>query len=428
MRSTLALILAGGKGERLAELCRRRTKPAVPIGGRYRLIDFTLSNCVNSGIFHVAVLAQYRPRSLAKHVGIGRAWDLDRSWGGVELLQPHLGRVDSDWYKGTADACYQNRHYVAARNFAYVLVLAGDHVYAMDYNLLRRVLDVKAADVVVATLRVPRPDAARFGTLELAPDGRIVDFEEKPPVPKSDMVSMGIYLFTREAFFDAMARVAEGMTDFGRHVIPSLIADKRVYCYIFEDYWRDVGTVDAYFDANMDLITELPDFNLYDEAWPIRTPSRDYAPARFYPGGSAARSLVAEGCKIFGTVRNSVIFPGVTVGPRSVIESSVVLDECRIGADCRLERAVIDKEVTVGDGCVLGVGDDYPPNRFYAEQLTSGLVLVGRESELPPKLRLARNACVEFGARAQDFDTLDVAAGEYVRARGSACPLDAGRR
>jgi len=420
MRSTLALILAGGKGERLAELCRRRTKPAVPIGGRYRLIDFTLSNCVNSGIFHVAVLAQYRPRSLAKHVGIGRAWDLDRSWGGVELLQPHLGRVDSDWYKGTADACYQNRHYVAARNFAYVLVLAGDHVYAMDYNLLRRVLDVKAADVVVATLRVPRPDAARFGTLELAPDGRIVDFEEKPPVPKSDMVSMGIYLFTREAFFDAMARVAEGMTDFGRHVIPSLIADKRVYCYIFEDYWRDVGTVDAYFDANMDLITELPDFNLYDEAWPIRTPSRDYAPARFYPGGSAARSLVAEGCKIFGTVRNSVIFPGVTVGPRSVIESSVVLDECRIGADCRLERAVIDKEVTVGDGCVLGVGDDYPPNRFYAEQLTSGLVLVGRESELPPKLRLARNACVEFGARAQDFETLDVAAGEYVRARGSA--------
>jgi glucose-1-phosphate adenylyltransferase len=420
MRITLAFILAGGKGERLAELCQRRAKPAVPIGGRYRLIDFTLSNCVNSGIFHVAVLTQYRPRSLMKHVGIGRAWDLDRTRGGVELLQPHLGRADSDWYKGTADACYQNRHYVAARNFAYVLVLAGDHVYAMDYNLLRRVLDAKAADVVVAALRVPREDATRFGTLDLAPDGRIVGFEEKPPVPKSDMASMGIYLFTREAFFDAMARVPEGMTDFGRHVLPSLIDEKRVYCYIFEDYWRDVGTVDAYYDANMDLIADLPDFNLYDEDWPVRTPSRDYAPARFLPGGSAARSLVAEGCKIYGTVRDSLIFPGVTVGPGATVESSIVLDECRIGADCRLERAIIDKEAVVGDGCVLGHGDDYSPNRHYSDQLTSGLVLVGRESELPEGLRLARNACVEVGTRPRDFATLDVAPGEYVRAGGAA--------
>lgn len=419
MRITLAFILAGGKGERLAELCERRAKPAVPFGGRYRLIDFTLSNCVNSGIFNVAVLTQYRPRSLMKHVATGRPWDLDRSRGGVELLQPYLGRVDSDWYKGTADACYQNRHYVAARNFANVLVLAGDHVYAMDYNFLRRVLDAKAADVVVAALRVPREDATRFGTLDLAPDGRIVGFEEKPPVPKSDMASMGIYLFTREAFFDAMTRVPEGMTDFGRHVIPSLIDDKRVYCYIFEDYWRDVGTVDAYFDANMDLIADLPDFNLYDEEWPVRTPSRDYAPARFFPGGSAARSLVAEGCKIYGTVRDSVIFPGVTVGPGATVESSIVLDECRIGPDCRLERAIIDKEAVVGEGCVLGHGDDYSPNRHYAEQLTSGLVLVGRESELPAGLRLARNACVEVGARPGDFPTLDVAVGEYVRASGA---------
>jgi glucose-1-phosphate adenylyltransferase len=419
MRVTLAFILAGGKGERLAELCERRAKPAVPFGGRYRLIDFTLSNCVNSGIFHVAVLTQYRPRSLMRHVGIGRAWDLDRSRGGVELLQPYLGRVDSDWYKGTADACYQNRYYVAARNFANVLVLAGDHVYAMDYNLLRRVLDAKAADVVVAALRVPREDATRFGSLDLAPDGRIVGFEEKPPVPKSDMASMGIYLFTREAFFDAMTRVPEGMTDFGRHVIPSLIDDKRVYCYIFEDYWRDVGTVDAYFDANMDLIADLPDFNLYDEDWPVRTPSRDYAPARFFPGGSAARSLVAEGCKIYGTVRDSLIFPGVTVGPGATVESSIVLDECRIGPDCRLERAIIDKEAVVGEGCVLGHGDDYSPNRHYTEQLTSGLVLVGRESELPAGLRLARNACVEVGARPGDFPTLDVGAGEYVRASGA---------
>ncbi len=427
MRNTLALILAGGKGERLAELCRRRTKPAVPFGGRYRLIDFSLSNCVNSGIFHVAVLTQYRPRSLMKHVGIGRPWDLDRSWGGVELLQPHLGRADSDWYKGTADACYQNRHHVAARNFEHILVLAGDHVYAMDYSLLRRVLEAKRADVVVATLCVPRADATRFGTLELAPDGRVVGFEEKPPVPKSDMASMGIYLFTREAFFEAMALVPKGMTDFGRHVIPALIGELRVYCFIFEDYWRDVGTVDAYFDANMDLIVDLPDMNLYDPAWPVRTPGRDYAPARTYAGASVARSLVSEGCKIYGAVRNSVVSPGVAVGPGTTVESSVILDECRVGADCRLERVIIDKETTVGDGCELGYGDDYAANRYYADQLTSGLVLVGRESELPAGLRLARNSCVEVGARPEDFETLEPPAGEYIRARARGEDMDAGR-
>jgi glucose-1-phosphate adenylyltransferase len=416
MRNTLGLILAGGKGERLGELSKRRAKPAVPFGGRYRLIDFTLSNCVNSGLFNVAVLTQYRPRSLMRHIGIGRPWDLDRSWGGVELLQPHLGRADSDWYKGTADACYQNRHYVASRSCEYILVLAGDHVYAMDYNHLRGVLDTKKADVVVATLRVPRDDATRFGTLELAAHGRVVGFEEKPPVPKSDMASMGIYLFRRKTFFEAMELVPSGMTDFGRHLIPSLLHERRVYCYIYEDYWRDVGTVDAYFDANMDLIADLPDFNLYDPAWPVRTVARDFAPARYYAGASAARSLVAEGCKIRGAVRNSVIFPGVMVGPGTVVDSSIILDGCVIGADCRLERVIIDKETAVGPGSILGHGDDYTPNRHYPESLTSGLVVVGRESQLPAGLRLARNACVEVGAKPSDFETLDVGAGEYVAA------------
>ncbi len=417
MRNTLAIILAGGKGDRLAELCRRRAKPAVPFGGRYRLIDFTLSNCVNSGVFHVAVLTQYRPRSLASHIGIGRAWDLDRSYGGVEVLHPHLGHADSDWYKGTADACYQNRHYVADRNFSHILVLAGDHVYAMDYNLLRGVMETKGADVVVASLRVPRADATRFGTLELAPDGRIVGFEEKPPVPKSDMASMGIYLFTRECFLDVMARVPGGMTDFGQHVIPSLIGERRVYCYIFEDYWRDVGTVDAYFDANLDLVEDLPVFNLYDTTWPIRTPGRDYAAARFRPGAAVGRSLLGEGCDVAGAVRNSVVFPGVNIGPGSVVESSIIMDGCHVGADCRLERAIVDKETVVGAGCVLGTGDDYTPNERYPKYMTSGLVLVGRESILPPGVRLGRNACVEVRARPDDFAAADVPAGAFVAAR-----------
>jgi len=420
MRNTLAIILAGGKGDRLAELCKRRAKPAVPFGGRYRLIDFTLSNCVNSGLSHVAILTQYRPRSLATHVGIGRAWDLDRTYGGVEVLHPHLGHADSDWYKGTADACYQNRDYVASRSFARVLILAGDHVYAMDYTHLRGVMERKHADVVVAALRVPRADATRFGTLELAEDGRIVGFEEKPPVPKSDMASMGIYLFTRDAFFAAMARVAQGMTDFGQHVIPSLIHEMRVYCYIFEDYWRDVGTVDAYFDANMDLVVDLPAFNLYDREWPVRTPARDLPPARFYPGAVVQRALIGEGCEIYGEVRDAVVFPGAYVGPGAVVQSSVVLDYCRIGADCRLDRVILDKEAVVGDGCILGAGDDCQPNRVYPQYLTSGLVLVGRESILQAGLRVGRNACIEVGARPADFAGAEVAPGEFVAAAASA--------
>jgi glucose-1-phosphate adenylyltransferase len=206
------------------------------------------------------------------------------------------------------------------------------------------------------------------------------------------------------------------MTDFGRHLLPALIHERRVYCYIYEDYWRDVGTLDAYFDANMDLIADLPDFNLYDPEWPVRTVARDFAPVRFHAGGSAARSLVAEGCKVHGAVRNSVVFPGVQIGPGTVVESSIILDGCAIGADCRLERVIIDKETTVGPGCVLGHGDDYTPNRHYPESLTSGLVVVGRESQLPAGLRLARNACVEVGAKPSDFETLDVGPGEYVAA------------
>jgi len=425
MRDTLAIILAGGKGARLAELCTRRTKPAVPFGGRYRLIDFTLSNCVNAGVFHVAVLTQYRPRSLRKHIGIGRPWDLDRSRGGVELLQPHLGHVDSDWYKGTADACYQNRHYVATRDFAYILVLAGDHVYAMDYAYLRRLLEAKGADVVVAALRVPRADATRFGTLELAGDGRIIGFEEKPPEPKSDIASMGIYLFTRDAFMAAIARVRGGLTDFGRHIIPSLLAERRVYCYLFEDYWRDVGTLDAYFDANMDLVADLPAFNLYDREWPVKTVARDYAPARVHAGAAVERSLVAEGCDIYGAVRNSIIFPGVAVGAGTTVTSCIIMDGCRVGADCRLERVIIDKEVIVGDGCILGTGPADTPNRRYPRQLTSGLVLIGRETALPPGVRLGRNACVAVGARAGDFSRLDIEAGAFVAAGEGPSPAAA---
>jgi len=414
MRNTLAIILAGGKGDRLAELCRHRAKPAVPFGGRYRLIDFTLSNCVNSGVFHVAVVTQYRPRSLARHIGIGRPWDLDRSFGGIEVLHPHLGHADSDWYKGTADACYQNRYFVADRNYTHILVLAGDHIYAMDYTHLQGVMDAKGADAVVATLRVPRADATRFGTLELAPDGRIIGFEEKPPVPKSDMASMGIYLFTREAFFDALARVPAGMTDFGQHIIPYLIGEHRVYCYIFEDYWRDVGTVDAYFDANMELVTDLPAFNLYDDLWPVRTPGRDSSPARFHPGAVVNRALVGEGCEIRGTVRDAVIFPGVTVGPGTTVDHSIVMDGCHLGPNCRLERAILDKETVVGEGCVLGTGDDYRPNDHYTAQLTSGLVLVGRESVLPAGLVLERNACVAARARPPDFPGDHLPAGAFV--------------
>ncbi len=413
MKDVLAIILAEGKGNRLSVLSERRAKPAVPFGGRYRLIDFTLSNCVNSGIYDVAVLTQYRPRSLSKHIGIGRPWDLDRKTGGVEILQPYLGRAESGWYEGTADAVYRNHRFVETRDFENVLILSGDHVYSMDYRKMLRFHREREADLTIACMQVPMEDASRFGIMSLAGDGYIHQFEEKPENPKSNMASMGIYIFTKSVLLDVLHQVPSGKYDFGKDIIPSMINRNRVFGYHFDGYWQDVGTVAAFYEANMGLIADLPSLNLYDGSWPVYTITRDYPPAEVI-GGRVSRSLLSKGTVCRGEVSNSIISPGVEIGPGCRITDSIIMNDCRIGADTVIDRAILDKVVAVGPGSVIGFGDSDEPNRKFPELLNNGITIVGRESTLPPGLKLGRNCCTEVGVVPEDFSGNEYGTGSTV--------------
>ncbi|MCP4231093.1 MAG: glucose-1-phosphate adenylyltransferase [bacterium] len=413
MKDVLAIIMAGGKGNRLSVLSEKRAKPAVPFAGRYRLIDFTLSNCVNSGIYDVAVLTQYRPRSLSKHIGIGRPWDLDRKTGGVEILQPYLGHADSGWYKGTADAVYRNHRFVETRDFENVLILSGDHVYSMDYRKMLRFHREREANLTVACMQVAIEDAHRFGVMSLAGDGYIHEFAEKPEEPKSDIASMGIYIFTKPALLEALEQVPSGKYDFGHDIIPWLINERRVFGYLFDGYWQDVGAVAAFYDANMDLIADIPSFNLYDKNWPIYTVTRDYPPAEIR-GGRVVRSLMSKGTVCWGEVYNSIISPGVEIDPGCRITDSIIMNDCRIGPDTTIDRAILDKKVEIGFGSVIGFGDDGKPNGEFPELLNTGITLVGRESTLPAGLKLGRNCCTDVGVTPDDFNRSEYAAGSTV--------------
>lgn len=397
MNRVIALILAGGQGDRLSILSEERAKPAVIFGGRYRIIDFTLSNCVNSGIQKVGVLTQYRPRSLNDHIGIGRPWDLDRSGGGVSLLQPYLGRQDSDWYQGTADAVYRNLYFILESRAEYILILAGDHIYRMSYEeMIEAHIDAKAA-ATVGVYQVPIEEASRYGILTLDSDGRIVAFEEKPPKPKSNIVSMGIYVFNKDVLAEELIADASRPTshDFGRDIVPGMVErGYRVYGHIFQGYWRDVGTIEALWQANMDLISDLPELNLYDQEWPIRTKARDLPPAKVGSSGSTNRCLISEGCIINGHVERSVLSPGVYVEKGAIIRDSVIFDDCYIQQGAVIERCIIDKEVHVGDWCQLGFGDDLTPNRERPDLLNSGFTIVGKRAKMPQGLAVGRNCII----------------------------------
>jgi glucose-1-phosphate adenylyltransferase len=322
MSDVAVMILAGGQGERLSILSRQRAKPAVPFGGKYRIIDFALSNCVNSGLYDVAVLTQYRPHSLNEHIGHGRPWDLDRERnGGVVILQPYLGRSTSGWYRGTADAVYHNLFYITRRPYRDVLILAGDHVYAMDYRPMIAQHRERCADVTIAVQPVDWREASRFGVVIVAEDGWVVDFEEKPERPRSNLASMGIYLFRRDLLLDLFTRDhpdAPEFIDFGRDVIPYLIRTARVATYRFDGYWQDVGTVQSYWEANMALLEDEPKLNLYDPNWRIHTRSEERPPAKILEGATVIRSLLSNGCIVEGaTVIRSILSPGVIVKARS---------------------------------------------------------------------------------------------------------------
>jgi len=412
-----AFILAGGLGSRLCVLSERRAKPAVPFGGKYRIIDFTLSNCVNSGIFDIGVLTQYRPLSLNQHIGLGRPWDLDRNRGGVQLLQPSLGSIQSDWYQGTADAIYQNLIHLQRRRTEQVLVLSGDHVYKMDYNLLYAFHKANHAAVTVAVTEVPAESISSFGILEADRAGRVTGFQEKPERADSRLASMGVYLFDRDALVRWLAEDAEMLDsghDFGKDILPRLVArGEHVYAHRFKDYWQDVGTLDSYYQTNLDFLAPRPPLDLADPDWVIHTQSADRPPVYFERGGMAVRSFVANGCRIAGRVEHSMLFPGVTVESGAVVRDSIVMHDVMVGRGAVLDHAILDKQVRVGDGALLGHGDSSTPNRACPGHLASGLLVVGKGAMVPKDVRVGRNARIDAFVTERDFGG-DVPAGGVV--------------
>ena len=421
MKRTIAMILSGGQGDRLSVLSEERAKPAVIFGGRYRIIDFTLSNCANSGITNVGVLTQYRPRSLNDHIGIGRPWDLDRGGGGVSLLQPYLGNEASDWYQGTADAVYQNLYYVEESRAEHVLILAGDHVYQMAYDELIEFHRANEADVSIPVYTAPLEDASRFGTLFLDDDDRVVGFEEKPENPRSNLISMGIYLFSRDVLIQALVEDAEddaSQHDFGGDILPRIVADdsKRVYGSRFQGYWRDVGTVESYFQANMDLLEDVPDLNLYDPDGEIRTRIMANPPVKVGPRAKISRSLLSVGAIVNGEVEHSMLSPGVYIEEGATVRDSIIFDGAHIKSGAVVEQAVLDKEVTVGKDSHVGFGSDWTVNQERPEIVNSGVTIVGKRAELLRGVKVGRNCVIGPGVVAAGIDGDYIPSGTTIRA------------
>jgi glucose-1-phosphate adenylyltransferase len=416
----VTLILAGGEGERLSILSQVRAKPGVPFGGKYRIIDFSLSNVVNSGLTDVGILTQYAPRSLIDHIGVGRPWDLDRSRGGVTLLQPFIGRGRTrDWYRGTADAVLQNLDFITDRDPDLVLVLAGDHVYKMDYRPFLETHREKEADVTCAVRTVPIEEAHRFGILDVDRDGRVVAFVEKPEHPRSNLVSMGVYVFSWPLLRELLTieRV-----DFGRDVLPGMVADgRRVFAYEFGGYWQDVGTIESYWQTSLDLLSDDPGIELNDLGWLIYTKSEERPPARIGPEARVTRSMISHGCVIDGTVEHSVLSPGVRVEAGATVRDSIVMFDAVIGAGANLDRAIVDKEARIGEGARVGVGDDMRPNRDEPERLSAGITLVGKRARIPRDIEVGRNCRIDPGVIERDFGTSRVVgSGETIFAASAA--------
>jgi glucose-1-phosphate adenylyltransferase len=416
VKRTMAVILAGGEGERLSILSQERAKPAVPFGGKYRIIDFTLSNCVNSGISDVVVLTQYNPRSLNDHIGLGRPWDLDRNTGGVKLLQPYIsrGRV-AEWYRGTADAVLRNLNVVEHAAGDIVLVLAGDHIYKMDYQPFVAAHRRHRADVTIAVRRVPLAEASRMGILALDEQNRVTEWQEKPKQPKSDLASMGVYVFSKKSL---RRWLSEDRVDFGANVVPAMLeAGARVYGYRYSGYWQDVGTIQSFWEANMALLDDDPELDLSDKDWIVHTRSEERAPARVGPTAQVHRSLISHGCVIAGTVVNSVLSPGVRVDVGAVVRDSIVMFDSVIRSGAVVDRAILDKEVVIGPGAIVGDGPyDDRPNRHEPGRLTTGITVVGKHAIVPRGVRIGRNVKVAADVRTSDFAGRVVRSGESVEA------------
>ena len=412
---TRAVILAGGEGSRLGVLTAKRTKPAMPFAGKYRIIDFTLSNCVNSGIFDLMVLAQYRPQSLIEHIGAGAPWDLNRDFtGGIKILTPYKARFNSDWYLGTADAVQQNFTFIKQGSPDQVLILSGDHIYTMDYDAMLAFHLDHQADVTVGTIRVPIEDASRFGILAMNKHYQVKSFVEKPAEPPSNLANMGVYLFNREILDRVLWEDHNDHTsshDFGKNIIPKLIkSNARVYAFPYTGYWMDVGTIVSYWQSHMDLLSPNPPLKLYDRRWVIHTRTEERPPVRFPEESSVYASMITDGCFIEAGARveSSVLSPGVIVRPGAVIRESIILTDCVVESGAVIERAILDKHVRVGENARIGGG---------VHQTDIKLSLVGKNTTLPARLVVEPGAEISTDVVETDFDELYVKAGQSVRSK-----------
>ncbi|MBN7577181.1 glucose-1-phosphate adenylyltransferase [Clostridium sp. 2-1] len=358
----VAMILAGGQGSRLGVLTKKLAKPAVPFGGKYRIIDFPLSNCSNSGIYTVGVLTQYKPLELNAHIGIGEAWDLDRAHGGVHVLPPYQEEKGGEWYKGTANAIYQNIEFVDRYDPEYILILSGDHIYKMDYTKMLDFHKEKQAEATIAVIEVPMDEASRFGIMNTREDLSIYEFEEKPKNPKNNLASMGIYIFNwktlkkylREDESDKISK-----NDFGMNIIPNMLSNgNKMVAYPFKGYWKDVGTIDSLWEANMDLIREDNELDLHDEEWKIYSVN-PVRPAQYIgENAKVANSLVVEGCVVNGQVENSILFQGVQIGKNSVVRDSIIMTDAKIGDNVVIEKAIVGSGAIVRKDCKISLGDE----------------------------------------------------------------------
>ncbi|CQR72691.1 Glucose-1-phosphate adenylyltransferase [Sporomusa ovata DSM 2662] len=390
-KECVAMILAGGQGSRLGTLTKKLAKPAVPFGGKYRIIDFPLSNCYNSGINTVGVLTQYQPLALHSYIGIGSAWDLDRRDGGVYVLPPYVREKGGEWYKGTADAIFQNINFIEMFNPEFVLILSGDHIYKMDYSHMIDYHKAKQADVTIAVIAVPWEEAGRFGIMNTAADDRIVEFEEKPKKPKSNLASMGIYVFSWAAlrsYLTADAIDTKSSHDFGKDVIPQMLAgNERLSAYHFGGYWKDVGTVESFWEANMDLLSDEPALDLYDPDWRIYSVSPAQPPHVIADTASVVCSLISEGCQVLGQVENSVLFPGVFIGEGAIVKDSIIMPYASIGANTIVTKAIIGRKSRVEANAQLGVNQlEQDASNWF-----SGITLIGDNLTISRETKIRRN-------------------------------------
>lgn len=396
-KEMIAMLLAGGQGSRLGVLTSKVAKPAVSFGGKYRIIDFPLSNCINSGVDTVGVLTQYQPLRLNAHIGIGIPWDLDRNIGGVSVLPPYEKINNTDWYTGTANAIFQNIDYMDSFNPEYILILSGDHIYKMDYEVMLDFHKEKGADVTIAVMPVPMEEAKRFGIMITDEDRKITDFEEKPENPRSNLASMGIYIFNWKTLKEALlTNQNQSGLDFGKHIIP-YCHDKgdSLYAYEFNGYWKDVGTLNSFWEANMELIDIVPEFNLYEEYWKIYTRAEILPPQYIAETGFVEKSIIGEGSEVYGKVYNSVIGCGVKIGKDTVIRDSIIMNQTQIEDDCEIDKAVIAEDVKIGNGVRIGIGEEIP-NETDPHIYNSGLVCIGEKSIIPDNITIGKNVCI-FG-------------------------------